>query len=209
MKAVILALGLVASACRGEAPAEPGSPTAPRPDLYACDGCEAALERAPETLSPTAVMAGPDEPGERMTVRGTVFRPDGRTPAEDVVIYAYQTNAEGAYGNGSNESEWSRRHGRLRAWVRTGPDGRYEFDTIKPAPYPDLGEPAHVHLIVAEPNRPPYWIDDIVFAGEHLVDDAYRQEREERGGPGIVTLDRTAEGRWIAQRDIVLERHPN
>lgn len=204
-----MAAGLAASACQAEAPAQPGgSGGAARADLYACDGCDAVLERAPETLSNSAAMAAPEEPGERMTVRGTVFQPDGRTPAGGVVVYAYQTNAEGAYAGGSDESEHSRRHGRLRAWVRTGPDGRYAFDTIKPAPYPSLGEPAHVHLVVLEPGRRAYWIDDIVFAGEILVDDEYRRSRENRGGPGIVELGREADGRWIAERDIILERHP-
>lgn len=54
----------------------------------------------------------------------------------------------------------------------------------------------------------PYNIDDVVFAGEFLVDRAYREAQELRGGSGIVSLERDAEGRWLARRDIVLERHP-
>lgn len=179
-----------------------------RADLYACEGCEAVHERDPATLTSRSVIAGPDEPGERMILRGTVYQADGRTPAPNVVLYAHQTNAEGAYAGGSNESEWSRRHGRLRGWLKTGADGRFEFATIKPAPYPTHTEPAHIHLTVLEPDRRPYWIDDVVFAGEDRVDKEYRRSRENRGGPGIVTLTRDADGTWYAERDIILERHP-
>ena len=125
-----------------------------------------------------------------------------------MVVYAHQTNAEGLYAGGSAESEWSRRHGRLRGWVRTGEDGRYEFSTVKPGRYPDRSDPAHIHLTVLEPGRRPYWIDDVVFAGEPGVAGAYTAEREDRGGSGIVRLQRKSEGGWLAERNIVLEPHP-
>jgi protocatechuate 3,4-dioxygenase beta subunit len=184
------------------APDQPG-------DLYACEGCEGASERDPRALSWTTRIAEPGEPGERLLIRGRVLHPDGRTPAAGIVIYAYHTNAAGLYANGTPESEWSRRHGHLRGWVRTGADGRYEFRTIKPGPYPGRTDPAHVHFTVLEPGRRPYWIDDVVFFGEPGVDDRYRRERENRGGNGIVKLQRTADGAWLAKRNIVLERRPD
>jgi len=202
----LLALLFGAAACQGSAAGE-ASGSGVRPDPYACEGCEAVHERDPASLAWHARVAGPEEPGERLVATGTVFAPDGVTPQAGVVIYLHQTNAEGLYAGGSDESEWSRRNGRLRAWVRTGPDGRYRFDTIKPAPYPDRTMPAHIHLMVGEPGRRPYDIDDIVFAGAFLVDAAYRARQELRGGSGIVTLARSADGTLLARRDIVLERH--
>lgn len=136
-----------------------------------------------------------------------MYRTDGRTPASDVVIYAYQTNADGLYAGGSNASEWSRRHGRLRGWARTDAEGDYVFSTIKPGIYPDRSEPAHIHLIVQEPGRPPYWIDDVVFEGEFGVV-AHRANEERRGGGGVVRLGRDGDGHLLATRDIVLEAHP-
>ena len=179
-----------------------------RADLYQCDGCEAALERDPASLGTEAVIAHSDEPGEPIIIEGVVFQADGGTPAANVVIYAYHTNAAGFYAGGSQETEASRRHGRLRGWVRTGPDGRYRFRSIKPAPYPDNSMPAHVHLMVREPARRPYWIDEIVFQGEFGVTEAYRRTQTGRGGSGITQLTRSPQGVWIARRNIVLERHP-
>jgi protocatechuate 3,4-dioxygenase beta subunit len=178
-----------------------------RANLYQCEGCEAALERDPQTLGASADLAGPDEPGERLILRGVVYAADGATPAQDIVIYAHHTNAEGLYANGSDESELSRLHGRLRGWVKTGADGRYEFRTVKPAPYPTRTDPAHIHLTILEPGQAPYWIDEVVFASEFGVTSAWAARRENRGGSGIVTLARDGEA-WLATRNIVLERHP-
>lgn len=179
-----------------------------RRDLYLCEGCEAVAERDPSALSGTTRIAGPDEPGERMMLTGRVMTADGREPAVGVVIYAHHTNAAGLYANGLPDTQWSRRHGRLRGWVRTDSEGRYSFDTVKPAPYPDRTMPAHVHLFVGEPGKRPYYIDDVVFDGEFGVTPAYRDAQELRGGSGIVRLSRASSGLWSARRDIVLERHP-
>lgn len=197
-----------AAACRARPDSGAGKAGSAWPDLYVCEGCEGALERDPATLGWSTDIASADEPGERLVLSGTVYRRDGRTPASNVVIYAHHTNADGLYANGTNETIWSRRHGRLRDWVKTGADGRYEFRTIKPAPYPTRTGPAHIHLFVVEPGRTPYWIDDVVFVGEYGVDTAYRRSRDNRGGPGIVELERNENGAWTARRDIVLEMHP-
>lgn len=194
---------ILTSACGARGPAEAGA----RPDLYQCEGCEPTFEHPAESLSSDVDIAR-GEPGESLILEGIVWQADGVSPAPGVIIYLHQTNAEGLYANGSVEDEWSRRHGRLRGWAVTGPDGRYRFRTIKPAPYPDMTMPAHIHLTVGEPGRRPYYIDDVVFDGEFKVDSEYRANQELRGGSGIVRLSRDSEGRWLAVRDIVLERHP-
>lgn len=200
---------LTSSACGAEA-GQPGGTDQQRPrelrPVPGCEGCEAAWEADSSTLAPRIRLAGPDEPGEPLLLRGIVYKPDGKTPAAGVVIYAYHTNAAGLYAERSTKSEWSRRHGRLRGWLKTGADGRDEVQTIKPGRYPDRSDVAHVHMTVLEPGKAPYWIDDVVFDGEPGVDAKYRQEREKRGGSGIVRLKREPDGRWLAERDIMLLR---
>jgi len=179
-----------------------------RADLYDCEGCEAAAERAPGSLTWDVDIAR-GHPGEPLILDGTIVLPDGRTPASGVVIYLHQTNAAGLYANGSPDTIWSRRHGRLRGWALTDAKGRYRFATIKPAPYPDMTLPAHIHLYISEPGRRPYYVDDVVFDGEHKVDAAYRARQQLRGGSGIVRLARTDDGKSLrATRNITLERHP-
>jgi len=179
-----------------------------RRNLYACEGCEAAEESAPGTLTWDVDIAR-GHPGEPLNLDGTIVEADGRTPASGVIIYMHQTNSQGLYANGSPETESSRRHGRLRGWALTDVRGRYRFATIKPAPYPDMTMPAHIHLYISEPGRQPYYVDDVVFEGEHKVDAAYKAAQELRGGSGIVRLARSDDSKSLrATRNITLERHP-
>lgn len=200
---VILALAL--AACSSQAVSKAN---AARADLYACEGCEGLAERDPAMLGPEARMAPPGEKGEPLIITGIVRAAETGAPVSGVIVYAYQTDADGLYSRGTPETEWSLRHGLLRGWARTGTDGRYTFRTIKPAPYPNNTMPAHIHLTIDEPGKPPYYIDDVVFAGEFGVTDTYRAKQELRGGSGIVTLRRDSSGTQLAVRDITLERHP-
>jgi len=91
-------------------------------------------------LPPRVKIVADNEPGQRLIVTGHVFDADGK-PVR-VTLYAYHTDAEGLYN-----PRWSfRREPRLRGSLLTAPDGSYEMDTIKPAPYPGRNIPAHIHI---------------------------------------------------------------
>lgn len=197
---------LFVSTAGAQSPARNYLQQVPRPDLYVCEGCEAVYDRPHDALSWRATIAAPDEPGEPLILSGRVLQADGRTPAAGVVLYVYHTNASGIYPAGPGDAGWARRHGYLRAWLRTDADGRYEIKTIRPGSYPGRPDPAHVHVVVKEPGRQPYWIDEFVFAGDPRLTDAVRDAMEHRGGPGIVSLTRDAAGVWRGVRAIVLER---
>lgn len=203
--------GLAAAASVGACRAAPRQRLAKagstRPDLYNCEGCDGVYEGSSANL-PAKIGIAPGEDGVPLIVTGQVLQADAVTPAPGVVLYVYQTNAAGLYANGSPETEWSRRHGRIRGWLKTDAKGRYTIRTIKPAPYPNERFPAHIHFTVLETGRPPYYIDDVVFDGEFGVTADYRARQELRGGSGIARLKRTADGALLAGRDIILERHP-
>lgn len=193
-----LSLGLAGAASAQNTPAV-------RPDLYNGELDFLALEYAgkPEDIPARIRIASTSEPGEVSSISGRCLSWRTGEPVAGVIVYAYHTDATGLYAGGPKGT----RHSRLRGWMRTGADGVYAFDSIKPAPYPDRSMPAHVHMTVLEPDRKPYWIDEIVFQGEHKVDAAYRAGMTNRGGDGVIALKRVA-GVWTGVRDIRLERHP-
>lgn len=170
--------------------------------LRDCEWCGA--DEAPADVTWTTTIAGRDEPGERMTIRGIVFRSDGRTPAPGVILYVYHTNARGIYEKKGNETGNGRRHGHLRGWMKTGEQGEYEFHSIRPASYPNRTAAAHVHITVKEPGKDEYWIDDFMFEGDPLLTRERRRQLQNRGGSGIIALDRQAGGSWVGTRNIVL-----
>ena len=63
--------------------------------------------------------------------------------------------------------------------------------------------PAHVHPIVKEPERNEYYLDEYFFDDDPRLTPAKRAKLENRGGSGIVRLQRR-DGRWIGRRDLVL-----
>jgi catechol 1,2-dioxygenase len=44
-----------------------------------------------------AKLAGPDEPGQRLIIRGTAYAPDCSTPLPDTLLDIWQANAAGIY----------------------------------------------------------------------------------------------------------------
>jgi protocatechuate 3,4-dioxygenase beta subunit len=170
-----------------------------------CEWCGA--QDAPADLSWSTAIAPPDEPGERLVISGTVYAADGAKPAGGVLVYAYHTDITGRYTKNGTETGNGRRHGRLRGWARTGADGRYEFRTIKPAPYPGGTDPAHVHMTVTGPGYPEYWIDSIWFEGDPLITPELRARLDGRGGfESILSPVRGADGVLRVVRNIRLER---
>lgn len=169
-----------------------------------CERCDGVFVGRPANVPTTARIAPANEPGEPMHLSGRVLDATGK-PVAGMVIYAYHTDAGGIYPSDAMLSGTpAERHGRLRGWVRSDADGRYAFDTIRPAPYPGRGIPAHVHLHVIEPGRCTYYIDDVLFDDDSLVDAKTRAStKQARGGYGVVAVHRDG-GAWQAVRDIRL-----
>src|SRR5579872_4756629 len=79
----------------------------------------------PAVLQWRTRITAPAEPGEPLTVAGQVFAPDGVTPAPGVTVYAYNTDANGCYGE--NRAEYPPR---IYGWMKTDAAGRFELQTI-------------------------------------------------------------------------------
>jgi len=133
----------------------------------------AALERAqsarPAHLTTTARIAPETEPGDPLVVHGRAVMEDGTTPAANAVVFAYHTDREGHYDRpGAPAHSW-----RLKGWALTDANGRFEFRTIRPAPYPQRNTAAHIHLniFVADGRR---YFDGLVFDDDPLVTAADR-----------------------------------
>jgi protocatechuate 3,4-dioxygenase beta subunit len=55
------------------------------------------FEYGDRTLTPTTTLPGWDRDDARLELRGTIYLPDGVTPAANVVLYVYHTNEQGLY----------------------------------------------------------------------------------------------------------------
>lgn len=156
---------------------------------------------APKDVSSKTVLFKESDKGEKMLISGTVFQTDGKTPVPNALIYLYHTDIEGFYGRKSGEHK----HGRYRGWMLTNAKGEYEFQTIKPAPYPENRFAAHIHFTLTTADRKEDWFDSILFEGDPLISQRERNEAGKKGGfQPIVKLEKSANGIWQARRDIQL-----
>jgi catechol 1,2-dioxygenase len=128
-------------------------------------------------------LAGPDEPGDRLMVSGTVYSSDCRTPLPRALIEVWQANQAGLYDTNKpgNFTELTTFH--LRGLLLTNEKGEYEIETIMPGRYPippglpglekyaGLTRPAHIHFRVMEALHIPlttqlYFKGDPFMAGD-------------------------------------------
>ena len=170
-----------------------------------CDGCEIMFISMPTNLNSSDTSAGWTEKGQKLLVAGTVYKLDGRTPAQNVIIYYWQTDNDGLYSPRQGMNEKAKRHGHIRGWIKTDENGKYTIYTLRPAPYPNNVLPAHIHLSIKEPDVDnEYYLDDINFDDDKLLIPYFkRYPQKNRGGSGVVRvlLNGTIQ---IAEHDIIL-----
>lgn len=112
-----------------------------------------------------------DLEGQRVTLKGKVFRSDCITPLKNALVEIWHANSKGEYDN-----ETEKFHQRAR-WL-TNANGEYSFTTILPGKYKngELYRPAHIHYRVSEANSKEL-ISQIYFQGDpHIEKDPWASD---------------------------------
>jgi protocatechuate 3,4-dioxygenase beta subunit len=144
-----------------------------------------ALERAqqdrPAALMSSARIAPTQESGTPLVIHGRLFAADERTPVPGAIVFAYHTDRTGLYDRpGTPAHSW-----RLRGWARTDPEGRFEFQTIRPGAYPSRNIPAHVHFTVFNGSER-FHAGELQFEDDTVLRDSDRARSRERGAFGEI-----------------------
>lgn len=192
--------GLLAS-CHGQPSRQPTTK-----DLIVgggCDGCGIMYIDMPKTILPVDTSAGWHERGQKLRLSGTVYQRDGKTPAAGIILYYWQTDHFGLYQPVDGMNPEAARHGHIRGWVKTASDGKYAIFTVRPKPYPDSDNPAHIHVSVKEPGLSEYYIDELVFDDDRFLTPERRKVMANRGGSGILKVVKEGD-QPSALHDIIL-----
>lgn len=153
---------------------------------------------APHDIPPVATIAPSGEPGERMVISGKILDADGRSAAAGITLFVYHTDSKGHY-NARDDPFQPRLHG----WVRTGPDGRYEIRSIRPAPYPNHRIPSHIHVHVFGPGLAERSIPEFNFQDDPFLSAEQRALPLRLGSfSPVVVLTRGSDHVWRGTRDI-------
>jgi protocatechuate 3,4-dioxygenase, beta subunit len=127
----------------------------------------------PGTIEHDLTTAGPV--GERIIVSGRLLDVDGR-PIRDSLVEIWQCNAAGRYRH-----RWDNWPAPLdpnfggAGRTVTDADGRYEFLTIKPGPYPwgnhpNAWRPAHIHFSLLGRSFEQRLVTQMYFPGDPLFE---------------------------------------
>ncbi len=106
--------------------------------------------------------------GMPLKLTGHVFKHDGKSALDNVLIEIWQCDENEYYDNTSDAFLF-------RGGVKTDKNGRYAFKTIIPVPYkanPDneaSWRPAHIHMRVSSPDQQDL-ITQIYFKGDKYLD---------------------------------------
>ncbi|MBD3225687.1 MAG: intradiol ring-cleavage dioxygenase [Caldithrix sp.] len=202
MKSIFMACVLLISvvACRGQS----NPPQIKNAELIGgpCEGCEAIFEFENfNVLNAIDTLPEFSTANRKLKITGTIFQSDGKTPADNVVLYVYHTNQEGQYAPPENAHGWANRHGKLRGWIKTDHTGQYTFFTQEPGAYGN--QFPHIHATILEPDGRYYYIEAFRFKQDNQDREFSLPALDNRGGSGMVSLNQE-DHLLIAERDIIL-----
>ena len=153
---------------------------------------------APSSVTWRTSLSSESDKGEKILISGTIYKPDGKAVAPNTLIYLYHTDVYGIYGRNGEH-----RHGRYRGWMLTDSRGRYEFESILPASYPNSTIAKHIHMTLTTEDKREDWVDSILFDGDKFL--TTRDRTITRGGfDPVLKMVKGSDGVLRGVRDIRL-----
>jgi protocatechuate 3,4-dioxygenase beta subunit len=158
----------------------------------------------PQNIKPVDTSTGWTQNGQKLLITGTIYKPGGKIPAPNVILYYHHTDINGVYANKQGLDPGVIRHGYIRGWVKSDSSGKYAIYTVRPASYPNSNIEAHIHPAIKEPGiNKEYYIDEFVFDDDKLLTGEKRKKMENRGGSGILRVLKKG-NLQVAEHNIIL-----
>jgi protocatechuate 3,4-dioxygenase beta subunit len=120
-------------------------------------------------------------------------------------VYAYNTDKRGYYSPDGKVYP-----PRLKGYMKTDEEGRFELHTILPGRYPKMHVPAHIHFTLWGAGYPMQWVDELRFEGDSYLTNEMRRESESRGKFATIRpLTREKDGVYHCSADLRLQEKSN
>lgn len=152
-----------------------------------CSTMRRTSSQVPTTISnhitPTIVLAGPDEPSQRLLLIGTVIDNQTHHPIPGAQVYLYHADANGEYIPTDPADEST---AKLSGQITTSANGEFIVDTIVPREYDQPGN-RHIHLHYVRAEG--YQDGGGVILFEQDVNDEVRQWANQTGFGIIIELE--------------------
>jgi protocatechuate 3,4-dioxygenase beta subunit len=121
------------------------------------------------TLNNTDTIPDFDSKVNKLKITGTIYKKDGKTPAQDVILYICQPDENGDYEMRKDSKR--KRYVHHRAWIKTDADGRYTFYTFIPGDNNYVKELKQIQRIVKVPGQSEQELNSFFFNDDPLLPD--------------------------------------
>lgn len=109
-------------------------------------------------------MVTKDEQGVRTTITGRLV--SGNKPLANTLVYVYHTDHRGSYGDEGNQRP------QLFGYLKTNEKGEFDFETIRPASYPNSNIQQHIHLEAYDANGRSLTVTELLFDDDPVLNHA-------------------------------------
>lgn len=172
------------------------------------DEKEAYLERHPiydyNILELSASDSIPDfaSKQQKLKITGIIYKSDGVTPAEDVILYIEQADEDGDFDLRKHNDK---RYAHYRGWIKTNADGRYTFYTFIPGGDRRYNQLQQLFLAIKEPLKPNYNLESFLFDKDPLLTALCRKKISKKGDPSRILKPIKKGEILVVEKNIVLE----
>lgn len=119
--------------------------------FFCCPGFVLAQQAQTDLSEVNISVAG--KTGTPLIIEGKVLDSDGN-PIEGANLWIYHTDSDGFYAKDESGNDRGWRQADYSARLKSGTDGMFKIETMRPAGYPDSINPAHLHLRITAPGYP-------------------------------------------------------
>lgn len=138
-----------------------------------------------------------------LKITGTVYKSDGVTPAQDVIVFIYQADETGMYDVNYDRQKKYVKH---RGWVKTDANGSYTFYTFIPGSYPHSKELRLIHPTIKEEGKEAYGLPSFVFDDDPYLTKMCRKKLAKKNLDIILKTEKMG-NMYVANKDIVLKEN--
>jgi protocatechuate 3,4-dioxygenase beta subunit len=148
----------------------------------------------PDTLSTEIAIVNDKEPGEKLIVKGKISDVNGNA-VNEVKIYAYQTDVNGIY------SDEGSRKPRIKGYLKSGNEGEFIINTIKPGSYPGTRNPGHIHFEMKKEGYQDKYFE-IVFEGDPYITESFLRS----DGVVLTKINKDKNGNYVCEFEVKMEK---
>nr|WP_321243390.1 hypothetical protein [uncultured Psychroserpens sp.] len=168
---------------------------------------ESYLERHPiydyNELQLSATDSIPDfeSKEQQLKITGTIYKSDGVTPAEGIILYIEQADENGDF---DLREKNDKRYAHHRGWVKTDANGRYTIYTFVPGNDRRYNQLSQLFPAIKEPSKPNYNLESFLFDTDPMLTKLCRKKIAKKGDPTRILKPIKKDGLLIVEKNIVL-----